>query len=265
MPIWRSHGSSHQLRRPALTDEQLLALKVRERMSPARGDKAYALLADLRDALEDALDGAVGEWLDYGAGTAPYRSLLGGAKLRTADLEEARGRPVDYVVSPDGHLPLPDSSFDGVLSTQVLEHVQDPAVYLSECRRVLKDSGTLVLSTHGTWGDHGQVDLWRWTAAGLTAEVERAGFHVDRCLKLTGDARAMLTLLRRQMRFTEWPVFHPVGLLLKALKLLDAARPSLFDDYSDRYFPQSEQGSTDHRLYLVVLIVARPARATGAL
>ena len=61
------------------TDEERLALKYRERIHPARGDKAYALLADLRDALADVLDGAVGDWLDFGAGTAPYRELLGKA------------------------------------------------------------------------------------------------------------------------------------------------------------------------------------------
>lgn len=259
----RSDEPKEREQRRPLTDEQRLALKYRERIHPARGDKAYALLADLRDALADVLAGAVGDWLDYGAGTAPYRELLGEARLVTADLKGARSNPVDYALEADGRLPAPDSSFDGVLSTQVLEHVQDPAVYLRECRRVLKKTGTLVLSTHGTWGDHGSVDLWRWTAAGLVAEVERAGFVVDRCLKLTGDERAVLTLLRRQLRFTAWPAWHPVGLILRTLKMLDAVRPSLLDSYADRYFTQTDRGSAEYRLYLVVLIVARPNRATA--
>ncbi|MFD8337931.1 class I SAM-dependent methyltransferase [Streptomyces solisilvae] len=245
-----------------LTDEQRLALRHRKRAHPARGDKFYAHLIDLRDGLAEALDGAVGDWLDYGAGTAPYRGLLGKAKLWTADLEGARSNPVDYVLEADGPIPMPDGSFDGVLSTQVLEHVPDPGFYLQECRRVLKETGTLVLSTHGTWRDHTAVDLWRWTAAGLATEVERAGFVVDRCVKLTGDARAVLTLLRWQLRSTAWPAFHPMGLILRTLRIIDAVRPALLNSYADRYFPQSDRDSAEYRLYLDVLIVARPASRT---
>lgn len=49
----------------------------------------------------------------------------------------------------DGDAPLPfaDGSFDTVLSFQVIEHVPDPARYLTEIRRVLVPGGRLVLAT----------------------------------------------------------------------------------------------------------------------
>lgn len=50
-------------------------------------------------------------------------------------------------IEPDQPLPFPDHSFDTVLSFQVLEHVNDPARYLSEVRRVLRPDGHLVLTT----------------------------------------------------------------------------------------------------------------------
>jgi SAM-dependent methyltransferase len=50
-------------------------------------------------------------------------------------------------IDPEGALPFADGSFDTVLSFQVIEHVPDPARYLSEIRRVLVPGGRLVLAT----------------------------------------------------------------------------------------------------------------------
>lgn len=116
--------------------------------------------------------------LDYGCAEQPYRRLFAaGVTFVGADLA---GNPdADVVIADDGTLPLPDASFDAVLSTQVLEHVADPRVYLAECERVLTPGGRLLLSTHGMMVYHPDpVDLWRWTGAGLVREVERAGLGV---------------------------------------------------------------------------------------
>lgn len=44
-------------------------------------------------------------------------------------------------------LPLPNASVDSVVSFETIEHVPDAAATLREFQRVLRDSGTLVLST----------------------------------------------------------------------------------------------------------------------
>lgn len=44
-------------------------------------------------------------------------------------------------------LPFPDSSFDAVVSMQVIEHVEDDRRFVKEARRVLKPHGTLWLTT----------------------------------------------------------------------------------------------------------------------
>jgi SAM-dependent methyltransferase len=92
------------------------------------------------------------------------------------------GNPVASVeVRPDGTVAVEDESCDAVLSTQVLEHVTDPSVYLSECARVLRPTGRLLLSTHGMMVYHPDpVDFWRWTCAGLQRAVEEAGLEVVR-------------------------------------------------------------------------------------
>ena len=74
--------------------------------------------------------------LDYGCADVPYRHLFpADARYLAADLP---GNPQATVeIRADGTVPVDDASVDVVLSTQVLEHVADPAVYLRECARVL--------------------------------------------------------------------------------------------------------------------------------
>ncbi|EMF01580.1 class I SAM-dependent methyltransferase [Streptomyces mobaraensis NBRC 13819 = DSM 40847] len=218
------------------THDEIVAERYRERTDPRPGDWAYAHLLDLRDALAEELRGASGRWLDFGAGTSPYRGLLPGAELETAEMRGGEDLTADHELDADGLSALPDGSFDGILSTQVLEHVTDPDTHLREALRLLRPGGKLVLSTHGVWEEHGGQDLWRWTADGLAAQAERSGFTVDRAVKLTCGPRGLLLLLRYHGRQHGWPAGGPVGLLLRTLTLADRLRPRLVDDYLDRVF-----------------------------
>ena len=118
--------------------------------------------------------------LDFGAADSPYREKLPtGVVFIAADLA---GNPrADVEIAPDGTLPLEDASVDAVLSTQVLEHVEDPGHYLAEAFRVLRPGGRMLLSTHGMMFFHPDpVDYWRWTGSGLQRAVAAAGFEVVR-------------------------------------------------------------------------------------
>jgi SAM-dependent methyltransferase len=118
--------------------------------------------------------------LDYGAAESPYRDFFPAqAEFVAADLPGNPGAALE--LTADGAVPAPDGSFDAVLSTQVLEHVPDPAAYLAEAFRVLRPGGRLLLSTHGTFIYHPDPeDYWRWTGAGLRRAVTQAGFRVVR-------------------------------------------------------------------------------------
>lgn len=119
-----------------------------------------------------------GRVLDYGCAQRPYERLLpDGVEYVGADLP---GNPsADVELKADGTVPLPDASFDVVLSTQVLEHVEDPGLYLAECRRLLKPGGSLILTTHGIMYYHRDPeDYWRWTVPGLSVVVAAAGLEI---------------------------------------------------------------------------------------
>ncbi len=147
-----------------------------------------------------------GRVLDYGCAEVPYRRFFpAGADYVTADLP---GNPQASVeLRADGSVPCEDESFDAVLSTQVLEHVDDPGLHLSECHRVLRPGGRLLLSTHGMMLYHPDpVDYWRWTCAGLRRIVEDAGFEITRFegimgLTATGLQFTQDSLLGRLPRF----------------------------------------------------------------
>jgi SAM-dependent methyltransferase len=132
--------------------------------------------------------------LDYGCAQQPYRRLLpDGVRYVGADLP---GNPVaDVVIDDAGRVPLGDGVADAVLSTQVLEHVTDPTVYLDECHRLLRPGGSLLLSTHGIMYYHRDPeDYWRWTSPGLKSLVEERGFTVKEQYGVLGLSAAGLQL-----------------------------------------------------------------------
>ena len=151
---------------------------------------AYTL-ARLAGALREVVAG-LGERLragqrvvDLGAGDAPYRPLFAasGAVYTACDF----GTAADVTLVPGEPVPLGDACADVVVSFQVLEHVWDLDAYLGEARRLLRDDGRLVLSTHGTWPYHPHpTDFRRWTRDGLLAELRTRGFEVLSARALLG-------------------------------------------------------------------------------
>jgi SAM-dependent methyltransferase len=181
------------LRKPGLDEAEYL----RERSSPRPGDRFYLHLSDLRIAIEELRPLGAAKVLDYGCGGSPYRFLFGDCLYHRADL--AGGDDLDFAYGPDAMLPPAVAGYDCVLSTQVLEHVEDARAYLDECRRVLRPGGHLIVTTHGLFEDHGcPYDYWRWTVYGLKRLIGAAGLEVEVVKKLTTGPRCALFLAERE-------------------------------------------------------------------
>jgi SAM-dependent methyltransferase len=99
---------------------------------------------------------AGGEVLDAGCGEGYGSSMLAerASKVVGVDLEpdvvehaQASYPQVRFQTGDLLSLPFPDASFDGVVTLQVIEHLQRPREFVSECARVLRPGGVLVLAT----------------------------------------------------------------------------------------------------------------------
>lgn len=128
-----------------------------------RGDGALAhaafsvrMLVDLQlltctRFLRPRLGAMAGKVLDVGCGEMPFRGLLGknasytGIDVPAADDFGMTENP-DIVPFDGTTIPFADSSFDHILCTEVLEHVEDPASLIAEMNRVLRPGGSLVIT-----------------------------------------------------------------------------------------------------------------------
>ncbi len=158
----------------------------------------YFARRGLLDGLRPLFAELRGDVLDVGCGCKPYRALVPAARYTGLDVDTPFTRQVGTAeVFYDGKIfPLPDGSFDGVLCSQVLEHVFTPEAFLGEIRRVLRPGGVLVLTVPFMWDEHEQPhDYARYSSFGLRALLERAGFEVVSQRKSMADVRAVVQLM----------------------------------------------------------------------
>ncbi len=132
--------------------------------------------------------------VDLGCGDMPYADMMRQMRIdyRGADIDDGASLRIDE----QGRVPLADGAAGAVLSLQVLEHVRDLDAYCAEIRRLLRDDGVLLLSTHGTWLYHPHPeDHRRWTRTGLVADLADRGLVVEDIQAIAGPL-ATTTLIR---------------------------------------------------------------------
>jgi SAM-dependent methyltransferase len=117
--------------------------------------------------------------LDAGAGEGYYRGFFQHTKYQATDfckIEKAYGR-IHYI-SDLSRLPIASQSYEVIICTQVLEHLQEPKQVLAELFRVLKPSGRLFFSAPFFFPEHEiPYDYYRYTRYSLDYLLKSAGFE----------------------------------------------------------------------------------------
>ena len=172
-------------------------------------DRGNPLLVVERPETEALLPDMAGrDVLDLGAGHAYYTAHArahGARKVVALDISEPllRGTKAPAVVADAAALPLASQQFDVVVAALVLSYV-DRAAALGEIARVLRPSGTLVVSDLHARG--AALGGWRRTFRGadggmvaveapppapetLRAEIEAAGLRVEAVRETPVDER----------------------------------------------------------------------------
>jgi SAM-dependent methyltransferase len=135
-----------------------------------------------------------GRVLDVGCGSKPYKSLFSVSDY--IGLEISGGYPGADCYYNGKNFPFLDCDFDSVLTSQVLEHVFNPEIFLYEVNRVLKCGGVLLLTVPFTWDEHEQpFDYARYSSFGLRYLLEQKGFVIIEHRKSMDDIRVIFQLI----------------------------------------------------------------------
>ncbi len=162
-------------------------------VKPHIWDSYYYVTTLLRKAYEMVIpsvlkNAKIHTVLDYGCGIKPYAYLFEGYINKYTGVDIGNNPKAEIQISAGEKLPVNDNYFDLVLSSQVLEHVQDVDQYMGECHRILTSGGYILLSTHGTWQYHAApYDYNRWTYMGLKNLLEKYGFEVEQMIPVLGQ------------------------------------------------------------------------------
>ena len=178
---------------------------------------------------------ACGDVLDIGCAEAALRQRVS-AETRYVGLDYPQTARIGYDSRPDvfgdaSKLPFRSATFDCVLLLDVLEHLCEPRVALSEINRVVRPTGKLYLSVPCMYPLHDEpFDFQRLTAHGARHWIESAGLRLD-CLEARGApgetaalltnialARALLRLARPAPAFIA-PLLTPCAVLFLLVNL----------------------------------------------
>ena len=173
----------------------------RQQFDPGRlgwvANPFYFARRELRREVSALAGSLSGDVLDVGCGRKPYRDLVPAARYVGIDVDSPATRALAAAdIFYDGKsFPLAAATFDGVICSQVFEHIFTPEAFLGEVRRVLRPGGCLLLTVPFVLDEHEQPnDFARYSSFGLRALLERAGFEVVAQRKSMADSRTLFQL-----------------------------------------------------------------------
>jgi len=175
---------------------------------------------------------AKGRLLDIGCGVKPYQEMAAPYVQEHVGIDHASIQDNQAKVDLFGtayNIPVDSDSFDTILCTDVLEHLEEPQKALAEAYRVLKAGGYAIYTVPFFWHLHEEPrDFYRYTKYGLRYVFESAGFCVVECKPLTGffvmvaqETTYYLLHFRRGGKINPlWWIVPPVNIVIQAIAYL---------------------------------------------
>ena len=159
--------------------------RLRATHDSARLKTASRLVTDLVAARYDEAirTYARGDLIDLGCGNVPlylaYKDRVN--SITCVDWPATRHKldHLDHELDLTQRLPFPDSSFDTIILSDVLEHIPDPGQLWSEMYRILAPGGTAIVNTPFLyWVHEAPHDYFRYTEYALQRFADNSGFDV---------------------------------------------------------------------------------------
>jgi SAM-dependent methyltransferase len=133
---------------------------------------------------------ARGRLIDVGCGEKPYRDLAASYVDEHIGVDHEKTAHDTSNVDAFGtayQLPFDGESFDTVLCTDVLEHLEEPSIAVAEAWRVLRAGGHAIYTAPMFWHLHEEPrDYYRFTKYGLEYLFVKNGFEVVEIKALSG-------------------------------------------------------------------------------
>jgi SAM-dependent methyltransferase len=161
------------------------------------------------------------KWIDVGCGLRPYEVLFPKGCYIGVDVEVSGAK--NSMKTPDHYydglnLPFDTGSVDGVISTQVLEHVPNARLLIKEMSRIVKPNGSIILSIPFVWQEHEiPFDFSRFTSFGITELLGDAGFEVEEIIKDTSSIESIAILLNVYILNNLTPKIPGIGFLFNLI------------------------------------------------
>jgi ubiquinone/menaquinone biosynthesis C-methylase UbiE len=130
------------------------------------------ILTIYRD-LKKVLPNYTGKTLDIGCGQSPYRFLLNKQDTQYYGIDIGDADKFDYnnqeITTFNGEdIPFKNDEFDGVICTEVLEHVENYQKLINEMHRVMKKNATAIITIPWSARYHYiPFDFFRYTPSSL--------------------------------------------------------------------------------------------------
>ena len=136
------------------------------------------MLSTTKEVLFHIMPHVRGRVLDLGAGMAKYKKIIVKNTRNYVACDVKKNKNINTICDVT-NLVFPPESFDTVISTQVLEHVDNPFIVAQEIKKVLKTGGNAIITAPFMFPFHADPkDNFRFSREGLEEIFRSTGFEI---------------------------------------------------------------------------------------